>query len=174
MTSVAPADRGVVDSIWRYPVKSMAGEELAISAVTERGLLGDRAYALVDTASNRAATGERTPEAGHERTTGRGESCGGIARPAASGGGQAPWRRRRDDFARTLMVRPLREAHGFERNPDGDCACSLGKLSLYGWARQVAVTGGSFTHDGFLPSDLDPVSPVCHPRARQKGAPRHG
>lgn len=56
MTSVAPADRGVVDSIWRYPVKSMAGEELAISAVTERGLLGDRAYALVDKASNRAAT----------------------------------------------------------------------------------------------------------------------
>jgi hypothetical protein len=34
----------------------MAGEELAISAVTERGLLGDRAYALVDKASNRAAT----------------------------------------------------------------------------------------------------------------------
>jgi hypothetical protein len=56
MTSVAPADRGVVDSIWRYPVKSMAGEELAISAVTERGLHGDRAYALVDKASNRAAT----------------------------------------------------------------------------------------------------------------------
>jgi uncharacterized protein len=49
-------DGGVVDSIWRYPVKSMAGEELAESLVTERGLLGDRAYALVDKASNRTAT----------------------------------------------------------------------------------------------------------------------
>ena len=34
----------------------MAGEELTISAVTDRGLLGDRVYALVDKASNRAAT----------------------------------------------------------------------------------------------------------------------
>src|SRR5262249_14647095 len=45
-----------IGSIWRYPVKSMAGEELASSDVTERGLLGDRAYALVDKHSNRAAT----------------------------------------------------------------------------------------------------------------------
>ena len=35
-------------SIWRYPVKSMMGEELNASDVTERGLLGDRAYALMD------------------------------------------------------------------------------------------------------------------------------
>jgi class 3 adenylate cyclase/uncharacterized protein YcbX/ribosomal protein L40E len=45
-----------VDSIWRYPVKSMAGEELAAVKVTRRGLLGDRIYALVDQASNRVAT----------------------------------------------------------------------------------------------------------------------
>jgi uncharacterized protein len=35
-------------SIWRYPVKSMMGEEVESSYVTERGLLGDRYYALVD------------------------------------------------------------------------------------------------------------------------------
>jgi len=45
-----------VEVIWRYPVKSMAGEEIAAAEVTARGLLGDRLYALVDTASNRAAT----------------------------------------------------------------------------------------------------------------------
>jgi len=39
---------GRILSIWRYPVKSMAGEELEATEVTERGLLGDRAYALVD------------------------------------------------------------------------------------------------------------------------------
>ena len=39
---------GSVVSIWRYPVKSMLGEELNSSYVTERGLVGDRAYALID------------------------------------------------------------------------------------------------------------------------------
>jgi uncharacterized protein YcbX len=38
---------GPVVSLYRYPVKSMQGEELSASAVTERGLLGDRAFALV-------------------------------------------------------------------------------------------------------------------------------
>jgi uncharacterized protein YcbX len=45
-----------VEAIWRYPVKSMAGEEISLARVTPRGLLGDRAYALVDKTSNRAAT----------------------------------------------------------------------------------------------------------------------
>ena len=37
-----------VATLWRYPVKSMLGEEINSSIVTPRGLLGDRAYALVD------------------------------------------------------------------------------------------------------------------------------
>jgi len=44
-----------VESIWRYPVKSMAGEELSAANVTLRGLLGDRLYAVIDSASNRTA-----------------------------------------------------------------------------------------------------------------------
>ena len=39
---------GSVVCLWRYPVKSMMGEELTASHVTERGLVGDRAYALID------------------------------------------------------------------------------------------------------------------------------
>lgn len=39
---------GSVVSLWRYPVKSMLGEELNATEVTERGLFGDRAYALLD------------------------------------------------------------------------------------------------------------------------------
>lgn len=35
-------------SLWRYPVKSMLGEELNASAISENGILGDRAYAMVD------------------------------------------------------------------------------------------------------------------------------
>ena len=37
-----------VASLWRYPVKSMMGEELNAAEVTMNGLLGDRAYALID------------------------------------------------------------------------------------------------------------------------------
>ena len=42
---------GPVVSLWRYPVKSMMGEELNAADVTERGMLGDRAYALLDPAT---------------------------------------------------------------------------------------------------------------------------
>jgi uncharacterized protein len=37
-----------VATLWRYPVKSMMGEELNGAEITANGLLGDRAYALVD------------------------------------------------------------------------------------------------------------------------------
>lgn len=40
-----------VSSLWRYPVKSMLGEQLATATVTERGLQGDRRYALIDVES---------------------------------------------------------------------------------------------------------------------------
>lgn len=49
-------DVGSVVSLWRYPVKSMMGEELNSSDVTERGLPGDRAYALIDNSDGKAAT----------------------------------------------------------------------------------------------------------------------
>jgi len=47
---------GSVVSLWRYPVKSMMGEELNASEVTERGLLGDRAHAIVDNSDGKVAT----------------------------------------------------------------------------------------------------------------------
>jgi uncharacterized protein YcbX len=42
------ASQSTIAAIWRYPVKSMIGEALSASDVNARGLLGDRAYALVD------------------------------------------------------------------------------------------------------------------------------
>ncbi len=47
---------GMVVSLWRYPVKSMLGEELNSSYVTERGLDGDRAYALIDQKTGKVAS----------------------------------------------------------------------------------------------------------------------
>ena len=42
------ATPATVTTLWRYPVKSMMGEELNGAEITDSGLLGDRAYALVD------------------------------------------------------------------------------------------------------------------------------
>ncbi|WP_068018134.1 MOSC domain-containing protein [Rhodoplanes sp. Z2-YC6860] len=39
---------GSVAELWRFPVKSMGGELLQDADITERGVLGDRAYALVE------------------------------------------------------------------------------------------------------------------------------
>src|SRR6266852_3576045 len=56
MSIAGPIELGAVVSLWRYPVKSMMGEELNAAEFTERGLLGDRAYALVDISDGKAAT----------------------------------------------------------------------------------------------------------------------
>jgi uncharacterized protein len=47
---------GSIVSLWRYPVKSMMGEELNATEITKDGLLGDRAYALVDDLDGKVAT----------------------------------------------------------------------------------------------------------------------
>jgi len=43
-----------VTEIWRYPVKSMAGEPMESCLVTADGLEGDRRWALIDWSPNRA------------------------------------------------------------------------------------------------------------------------
>ncbi len=40
---------GTIAGLWRFPVKSMRGERLDQAELTARGLVGDRAYALIDT-----------------------------------------------------------------------------------------------------------------------------
>jgi hypothetical protein len=56
MSKKTQTDLGSVVSLWRYPVKSMMGEELNSSDVMQRGLLGDRAYALVDGSDGKVAS----------------------------------------------------------------------------------------------------------------------
>ena len=56
MSNRAQTALGSVVSLWRYPVKSMMGEELNAADVTERGLLGDRAYALMDPTTGKVAS----------------------------------------------------------------------------------------------------------------------
>jgi uncharacterized protein len=42
---------GTVLALWRYPVKSMQGEPIDTTTIDERGVLGDRAYALIERAT---------------------------------------------------------------------------------------------------------------------------
>src|SRR2546425_6501791 len=56
MSNPMPMSLGSVVSLWRYPVKSMMGEELNATEITQRGLLGDRAYALIDSSDGKVAT----------------------------------------------------------------------------------------------------------------------
>ena len=57
MTSVHCAQ---VATLWRYPVKSMQGEELNAAEVTTAGVLGDRKFAVVDPATGKVA-GAKNP-----------------------------------------------------------------------------------------------------------------
>ena len=49
---------GRVAALHRFPVKSMLGEELSRVELTERGTAGDRAFAVVDRADGKVATGK--------------------------------------------------------------------------------------------------------------------
>jgi uncharacterized protein len=53
-------EAGSVVALWRYPVKFMIGEELNSSEITDRGLLGDRRFAVVDRATGKVG-GAKNP-----------------------------------------------------------------------------------------------------------------
>jgi uncharacterized protein len=48
--------RASVAELWRYPVKSMQGERVEVSDVTDAGFTGDRAYAVIDPASGKVGS----------------------------------------------------------------------------------------------------------------------
>ena len=47
---------GTVQALWRFPVKSMLGEELDASDLSEGGVVGDRAYAIRDRETGKVAS----------------------------------------------------------------------------------------------------------------------
>jgi uncharacterized protein len=59
-TQAAAHAEGTVVGLWRYPVKSMMGEELNATEVTERGVVGDRHFAVVDASTGKVA-GAKNP-----------------------------------------------------------------------------------------------------------------
>ena len=69
-----------VAALWRYPVKSMGGEQHDAVTVDERGVVGDRAWAL------------RTPEdkLASGKTTRRFQRVGGLLEWSATIDGEVP------------------------------------------------------------------------------------
>ena len=47
---------GAIAALWRFPVKSMPGERLDTAEVTERGVVGDRSYALIEVATGKVVS----------------------------------------------------------------------------------------------------------------------
>jgi uncharacterized protein YcbX len=47
---------GTIEGLWRFPVKSMLGEQLDAVDVTEGGVVGDRAFGLVDRQTGKVAS----------------------------------------------------------------------------------------------------------------------
>jgi len=53
---------GSVVGLWRFPVKSMTGERVPESDLTGQGLVGDRGYALIDSASGKVVSAKSVRE----------------------------------------------------------------------------------------------------------------
>jgi uncharacterized protein len=51
-----------VSGLWRYPVKSLRGERLEASEIGRHGLVGDRAFGLVDEATGHVLTARSEPQ----------------------------------------------------------------------------------------------------------------
>ena len=47
---------GTIKALWRFPVKSMLGEELDQADLSEGGMVGDRAYAVMDKETGKVAS----------------------------------------------------------------------------------------------------------------------
>jgi uncharacterized protein len=55
---------GTLESVWRYPVKSMGGESLEEVFVAFSGLMGDRVYSLVKSDGNPGFPCATSPDTG--------------------------------------------------------------------------------------------------------------
>lgn len=51
-----------ITQLWRYPVKSLAGERLPALTLVADGVLGDRAWGILDHGDGRILTGRREPQ----------------------------------------------------------------------------------------------------------------
>ena len=83
MSIAQPHDAGTIATLWRYPVKSMRGEELNAAEITLRGMAGDRGYAVIDAETGKVASAK------YPKKWGRLFDCLAMLRPNLTDGHDA-------------------------------------------------------------------------------------
>src|SRR3954467_7867457 len=66
---------GTIEALWRFPVKSMLGEELDAADLSEGGIVGDRAYAIRDRETGKVASANGDREAGKGASAKHSKRC---------------------------------------------------------------------------------------------------
>jgi uncharacterized protein YcbX len=69
---------GRATELWRYPVKSMQGEQVSSLEVSSGGVVGDRGFGLVDVTTGRLLSAKAVPELFDARARAQGEPGYGV------------------------------------------------------------------------------------------------
>jgi uncharacterized protein YcbX len=72
---------GKVGALWRYPVKSMLGEKLDRTSVTQHGVAGDRGWALREASTGRVVSAKKYPKLFEMRAAYEGSPDGEVMPP---------------------------------------------------------------------------------------------
>src|SRR5688500_17292362 len=140
-------DVGRVREIWRYPVKSMAGERLDRAHVGAQGLWGDRGWAIRNEASGEIHDAKRHPILMQCSAAYREEPCADhiphveITLPdgrTVSGDSRAVSQRLSDLMGRRVTLRPVQPAVDtayYRRREPGSAL--LGRLAQYRTGRRL-------------------------------------
>ncbi len=87
---------GTVATVWRYPVKSMRGEELNAADINTQGMVGDRGYAVIDVETGKVASAK------HPKKWRRLFDCLAMLRPNLTDGHDTPLQVLLPDGARAV------------------------------------------------------------------------
>lgn len=147
---------GTIKEIWRYPVKSMAGEKLAECSVSSLGIPGDRGWALRDETSREITNGKRIPLLMKCAAIYRNEPAKGkvpdvdITLPdgaVTSSDNAAVDVRLSEALGKSVKLWPLQpatnKAHYRRANPGSRVAGRLGRFAVFRSALPILTSFGS-------------------------------
>lgn len=122
-----------VVELWRYPVKSMQGERLAVAEVGRDGIAGDRGWALFDADTGLGLTARRVPDLLF--ATGRCRPDGGVEVVLPDGSVTAEDATLSDWLGRRVTLRRAGTVEGprYESPDDDETAAEQSEQSWHEW-----------------------------------------